>query len=164
MEKKIMDKIMDATNLVNDKIKANNAKVNILKNEVFTKEVVDMIKTFTNDYAYIIEAGIALCYSISDGLFVKVNTKGTIGFGMHVIEPSYTPYGVTLIEATSEKALLREELLNKIISSIPAILDDITQKYRKETEEEETRLNAVLNKLGSEPEPVRHIKVTVEWV
>lgn len=173
MEQKVIEKIHDAIELVNEKIDNNNKALKLLYEEVFTKEVMQMIKTIDVKYYHFISDDRLLYIDPSDTrIRITDLTYGVVtdfeipklAQPWQMMEAYYDNWGIGKIEQATKRALAHEKYLNAINKLAPEIIDDITNQYREVTEEQEGRLDDVLKMLNVDVTPVKRIKVTIEWV
>lgn len=171
MEQKVKDKIDKAVVIINDKIDAFNINAEAIKNEVFTEELIKMLNT-------IVESKISSTYrfDISDGRWFEYDEFGGkvcsssypsmyFQFGSNKIKVrNYTEDIIEILETYSRLLSQRNEDLRLFSNNVKDIIEDITKEYREITEKQSDALDNILASLDTEYEPVRHIKVTIEWV
>ena len=168
MEMKIVDKIDKATEIINNKIENNLKRVTYLNQEVFTKEIKDMIKVIEvhGTYYYPITKDRYICFDHdSKGIRIANQSFQVItNLIESKISQEYNDFGISTIENTVNRVLKHEKYLDAITEKAEEIINNIVNNYKKETEEQESRLNTVLDALNVDTKPIKHIKVTIEWI
>ncbi len=169
MEKKVKDKIEKAGKLLDKQIAINEENKKAIYAELLTPEIKQMLNvivdsTYCDDYTY----------RGKDNLFIKIHKgysiKCTSGNGRtnDLSRPwykcEYTDAAIRTIEKASKNVLETSNYIELISKNAKGIIEDITNKYKEITETQADKLDAVLERLGADIKPIKHIKVTVEWV
>ena len=173
MEQKVVDKINRAHTVIREREEAFNERWKEFKREFYTNEVQMMVYTIIDATHYDYK------YQLSNGYYLWITGKGRIYMGnsgggclsnlwignlFSNTTPKHDEAMIRAIE-THAKTLKREEEALKVVSAdAPDIIDNITQRYKEITENQIDALDDVLNMIGENTTPIRHIKVTVEWI
>lgn len=181
MEQKIMEQIDKAQAIVEKKVKYLQERYDSLNGEVFTPEIISMLDVLKEKYIYkmpldeCIKIGnketLDRIYSISFingkydnkwiGLAFNEEIKPRISY-FH--EKEYTDYHIDRLESKIKIIDKREKELDFLENNIGNLIDFITEKYKEIVEKQVDRMADILSELDYEEEPIRHIKVTVEWL
>ena len=166
MEKKIMNKIDTAVAIINKKVDEDIQRLGTLYDEVFTKEIRDMLDVIPMaKYGYRIADDMYLWFDGNHCIHVQDRDCVDTSFSLNShISANYNDAGIRLIERMTDRLARQERYLDKIYETADIVIDDIVTRYRKETEEQENRLNTVLDALDVAVKPVKRIKVTIEWI
>lgn len=168
MEKKLMDKIDKAWELVKEKEKKHNAEWKEFNAEWYTKEIKEMIYVIVDkkkDYYHI---------KFADGMELSLHKdEMRIYYGgyrtlmeLDEIKP-ITLYDDDLIKRIAKHAKDIEtahNIMKELREHIQEVINNITQKYKEITEEQTRQIDNVFKMLDIQDDPIKHIKVTVEWV
>ncbi len=165
MEQKIMNKIDKAVAAINKRIEEDTQRVSYLYDKVFTEEIRNMLDIISVDkYGYCIADDMYLYFDKRHFIHVKDEHCRDTSFELHCIPTSYSDSGIKTIEIMTNRLIEQQRYLDKIYETAHLVIDDIITRYRKETENQENRLDAALSALNAETKPVRRIKVTIEWI
>ena len=165
MEQKIMNKIDKAVAAINKRIEEDTQRVSYLYDEVFTEEIRNMLDVIPVDkYGYCIADDMYLYFDKRHFIHIKDEHCRDTSFELHCISASYDDSGIKTIEIMTNRLIEQQRYLDKIYETAHLVIDDIITRYRRETENQEDRLDAALSALNAETKPVRRIKVTIEWI
>ena len=170
MEQKVKDKIDKAVAIINERIDEFNINAEAIKKEVFTEELREMLNT-------IVESKMNSTYrfDLSDGRWFEYDGCLKVGgssypsmyfnFGSSKIKVhDYTEDIIENLEYYSRSLSQKNEDLRLFNNSVKDIIEDITKEYKEITEKQSSALDDILASLDKKYEPVKHIKVTIEWV
>ena len=179
MEQKIVEKMEMAIKLFEEKVEKFNYDAKIFCEEIFTKDIRKMLEVIKDsmrcDYYYRIKInGTAYKIIIHDllGVYtVKYDSRIVDDkiFASHIFkycldEFSIDDRGLEHLKSQTYELENYIKWLHIIQDNAEDIIEDITSEYKKRTEEQNDKVDTVLELLGAEYEPTKHIKVTVEWL
>lgn len=177
MEQKIMEQIDKAQLIVEEKIKYLQERYDNLNKEVFTPEIISMIKVINERYIYEMKLDevITIGNNRYDSISFKNGDYGNYWIGLafnrkyrprildfHIKE--YTDSHIARLESIIETIHKTEMALDFLEDNVEDLISFITMKYKEFTEDQADRMTNLLSKLDYEEEPIKHIKVTVEWL
>lgn len=171
MEQKVKDKIDKAVEIINERIEEFNINAKAIKEEVFTEELREILDT-------ICEQTGRYKFKLSDVYWFECNGKDWIRvcscrysamrfeFVADKIKEcdDYTNEIIESLKYYSQSLSQQNEALCLFNNSIEDIITDITTKYKEITEKQSSALDDILASLDKEYKPMKHIKVTIEWV
>lgn len=169
MEKKVKDKIEKAGKLLDKQIAINEENKKAIYAELLTPEIKQMLdviadSTYCDDYTYKAEGNWFI--KIHKGFSIRC--YGSNSRANDLSRPwykhEYTDAAIRTIEEASKNVLETSNYIELISKNAKGIIEDITNKYKEITETQADKLDAVLERLGADIKPIKHIKVTVEWV
>ena len=169
MEQKVIEKINSTVELINNKIDANTETLKLLYVEVFTKDVMQMVDATGFIYYYPISKDRMLCINPENKRICITDENKNVTSDFHVNHLSdpknyYDNWSIRHLEQTAKMVLRHEQYLKTLNELAPEIIDDITDKYREATEEQEGKLDDILKMLDVDVTPTRRIRVTIEWI
>lgn len=162
MDEKVKNRLFEAADILNAEIAKHNADVRDFKMEMFTDDICQMIDTICNscgrEYTYKTEDGALFSmYNFSFiGVSIKCNYSKIIPKADDSTLKSIYHIAKELEKSKQAFTLLQDEANN--------IIKDITTQYKNVTESQNSKLDEVFAMLKGYDVPVRHIKVTVEWI
>lgn len=162
MDEKVKNRLFEAADMLNAELAKHNADVRDFRREMFTDDICQMIDTVCNS------SGREYIYKTEDNtLFSMYNFsfKGiSIEYNYGKIIPKADDSTLRSIYHTA-KALEKSKQAFKLLQDEAGnIIKDITTKYKSVTESQNAKLDEVFAMLKGYDAPVRHIKVTVEWI
>lgn len=168
MEKKIKDKLDIAWELVREKEEKHNAEWNEFIKEWYTPEINEMVNVITD------KTGNWYKNQITDDIKVYLGYNKVDIFSKHScvktrvekLKPisEYNDYTISEIERHAIIVEQSNKAMSTLKDHILEVIEDITQQYKNITEGQTDRINGVFKLLDVEEEPIKHIKVTVEWI
>ena len=172
MEQKVMEQIDKAYELAESKATALRKRYETLINELFTDEIISMIQLL---HKYGIKEMDTSGLQWNRIRFARKNNGNTVdavlwagGSGetpcVDMWEKDYSPCGIFHLKEMVRFIQRGEEMVKFFEDNAEELIRFITQKYKYYTEEEMEELAQILSDLDYEEEPIKHIKVTVEWI
>ena len=168
MEQKLMDKTDKAWVLAEEKIGKHNKEWDEFTKEWHTKEIEEMIRAICDKtkrvYEHTITPDITLYLRpnyimLSSDLYGDIdNHIGTMGFCSH------SDGAINTLKRYADKIQHCDYAMRALREHIPEVIEGITQKYKDITEKQMDEIDNVLEIFNAKEEPIKHIKVTVEWV
>lgn len=170
MEQRIKDRIDEAYKIIIEREIKHNQKWEVFVDEWYTNEIREMLKTITDftcrkfgirfgeegrGYIYLDQSQIQLTLD-ANHVPCRVDT----------IEPikEYRDYTITNLESHANKIARCETVLGMLQEDMPQIIEAIADKYKEITEAQTDKLDKIFETLDIEEKPMKHIKVTVEWL
>ena len=173
MEKKLMERIDKAVAILNNNIKAfYEEKENFFTDAFRNKDVLKMINTITDTdrrgYSYRLNS----CYlTIREDGYIAIryqpmcDATAKTSFSIDTINSiKYTDSFIDNLKRRTEQLNESQKWFKRVVEQTPAIIEDITTKYKNITEKQSDTLDEIFTMLDVEEEPTKHIKVTVEWI
>ena len=172
MEKKIVEKMEMAIKLFEEKVEKFNYDAKIFCEETFTEDIREMLEVIADatrcNYSYSIEVDCKRCkiivFSGVAAYSVEAYDSARHYFQYNLKEFSIDDRGLDHLEREAKKLDIYIKWLHIVQNNAKNIIEDITSKYKKLTEKQNDKVDSVLELLGAEYEPTKHIKVTVEWL
>jgi hypothetical protein len=162
MDEKVKNRLFEAVDILNAELVKHNEAVCDFKTELFTDDVCQMIDTICNsrglEYTYKTEGKTLFSmYNFSfNGISIRCKYGKIIPKADDSTLDSICHIAKELERSKQAFKLLQDEAGN--------IIKDITTKYKSVTESQNAKLDEVFAMLKGYDAPVRHIKVTVEWI
>lgn len=162
MDEKVKNRLFEAADILNAELAKYNADVRDFRREMFTDDICQMMNTVCNssgmEYTYKTEDNISFSmYNFSfKGISIECNYGKIIPKADDSTLRSIYHIAKELEKSKQAFKLLQDEADN--------IIKDITTKYKSVTESQNAKLDEVFAMLKGYDAPVRHIKVTVEWI
>lgn len=174
MEQKIVEKMEMAIKLFEEKVKKFNYDAKIFCEETFTEDIREMLEVITDatrcNYSYSIEVDCKqykiMVFSVAAAYSVEDFDRHPAGhhFQYNLKEFSIDDRGLEILRFKTKELENYIKWLHIVQNNAKDIIEDITSTYKKLTEEQNDKVDSVLELLGAEYEPTKHIKVTVEWL
>ena len=186
MEQKIMKQIDDAIELYNNRLKKAIEDYEQLEREILTPEITNMMKTILDAQHYCYykipsfeDKGYNLYMSFDENSFFgenRISFKREYSRDSSVLRPNiHCLFSTNREELYSKKTIddLKRNVDNlpifeKEIESLqtygPLWIEDVAERYKSITETQTNTLNEIFKELGRDTNPIKHIKVTVEWI
>lgn len=174
MEKKIVEKMEMAIELFEEKAERLNYDAKIFCEETFTEDIRKMLDVIIDvtrcNYSYSVEVDCkrykiiifnrTASYSVED--FDRRPAKSFFQYDLK--DFSIDDRGLNYLKREAKELDIYIKWLHIVQNNAKNIIEDITSRYKKLTEEQNDKVDSVLELLGAEYEPTKHIKVTVEWL
>lgn len=170
MEAEVIERLEKAYDMVREKEIAHNEKWRISKEEWYTPEVREMLETITNKTHQYMVFGLDDGYEMFiDNHYIKFykNRGQTIDLTLDKLLPdrcSHNDETIRLVERHVNDLNTAEIVFNNLTEKIPEIIKRITEVYKITTENQMSRLDDIFAMLDVDEQPIKHVKVTVEWV
>lgn len=161
-------KFDNAVNLYMERVKKLEKEVNDFFNNVFTEDVIHMIREYNNCLTGWIIVGDKSNIRVYVSCANKV--EGICFRGSYLIlkEQFKRCYGIcdniNELKSRIKDLKAKEESLVFYSNKVDTIIEEITDNYKEKVEKDEEDLEYIFNELGEETEKVRKCKVTVEWI
>lgn len=174
MEKKIMNKIDETYELLNERIEDINLKFRTLFKELLTPEILNMVCVIRDhnrsNYMYMFDSTknitIGRQYEGSDKMtcFYTFGLSNRCFIMESLNAKTYNNNYIGYLELMANELGVKENYYVLIINNLKRIIDDITEKYKNISEGQSDRLDSILSRFETNYIPTKHIKVTVEWI
>ena len=172
MEQKLKDKLDKAVEIYNNKAKKYMEDFNALKNEMFPKDIQNMLTTIIDAtrlvYSY------PLCDKVIwidlSPVTLKIIDKECANqticnfYSGQFYGYRYDDYTLTELKRYTEELNLNQHWFEILQDNACEIVTDICQKYKKLTERQSDTLDNIFSMLNAKENPTKHVKVTIEWI
>ena len=172
MEQKNMDKIKKLYNLVATKNRSLEERYKAIKESLFTPETKKLMLVLNDHYkrAIVLDKTVELQFVDKDvfhnNVFIlkyrDTSERRLTPWDLPQIE--YTDSFINLLESRVQQSKEIDQRLTFIEDHMEEFIDKLSQFYKEYVEKESDKLDALLAEMDYEVKPVKHLKVTVEWV
>ena len=168
MEKKNMDKIDTLYDyVVQKREELKERKINIY-DALYNEDMKNIMRVLADHYIDTIAINNdSIEFASRNGRKIKCFDLYINCYGFEIHDIVNKTYDSNMIDKLSNRIEYYKELEQRILfieNNIGEIVSKITDKYKEITEKESDRLDKLLSLIDYDTTPMKHLKITVEWI
>ena len=170
MEQKVIERINNAIDVYNEKVRKFNANAKQLLDELFTDDIKMMVEDICKSRNVFDNKRIefrfddAASFYITNGRDIVHPFDGSLHLNEIEKESSYSDGVFSFIDCRIYDYERSVKALQSIQSHADEVIDKIVSMYEEKVNYQMNELDKILQRLGDGEIGTKHIKVTVEWI